>query len=176
MNARERPTALGIRLHYPHPTETDEGYSVGGALCISMGGDKTDECERRPTRGRLAYRLGEANPSLSWEPAINCAGRSKMQRPRAISRAPGRGSMRRCGTIRACPSPASPMPRVRLVGRPPRRLCHAMPRVRLAGGPPRQLCHTVPGVRWLGRRPSHHLPHALRPMRVSVPLLLLLLC
>lgn len=74
MNARERPTALGIRLHYPHPTETDEGYSVGGALCISMGGDKTDECERRPTRGRLAYRLGEANPSLSWEPAIYYAG------------------------------------------------------------------------------------------------------
>jgi hypothetical protein len=74
MNAPERPTALGIRLHYPHPTDTEAGYNVGGALCLSMGGNQTDEYERRPSRGRLAYRLGEANPSLSWEPAIYYAG------------------------------------------------------------------------------------------------------
>jgi hypothetical protein len=70
VNARERPTALGIRLRYPHPTDTEEGYSVGGAFCLSIGWDQADECERRPSRGLLGYRLGEANPFLSWEAAI----------------------------------------------------------------------------------------------------------
>jgi predicted Zn-ribbon and HTH transcriptional regulator len=70
MNAPERPTVLGIRLRHPRPTGRDDGYSVGGALCLSMGGDQAHECDRRPSCGRLAYRLGDANPSLNWEAAI----------------------------------------------------------------------------------------------------------